>query len=242
MKKFIFTLSFITLFLIAAFSQSSLEVYFNGELLEPGQEITVSGEASSDAIILDAIDVKNIGSSALSVKCARENIEIVPNTSNSFCWGLCYPPTTDTSAVAVSIDAGGIYDEFSGDYYPNGNEGASTIKYTYFDENNPSDKISVVVVYSTTVGIDDPTDYKLSAAYPNPANGFVKFDYDFNDMPGDSKVMIFDLLGSTVKEINVNNRYGSLKVNTSDLKEGIYFYSLVINNEPTKTQKLIIKH
>jgi len=51
--------------------------------------------------------------------------------------------------------------------------------------------------------------------------------YDFNDMPGDSKVMIFDLLGSTVKEINVNNRYGSLKVNTSDLKEGIYFYSHV---------------
>ncbi len=241
MKKFIFTLSFITILLGAAFSQS-LEIYFENELLEPDQEITVAGEASSDAIVLDAIDVKNTGSTALSVKCVRENIEIVPNTTNSFCWGLCYPPTTDTSAVAVSIDAGGIYDEFSGDYYPDGNEGSSTIKYTYYDENNPSDKISVVVVYSTTVGIDDPTDYKLSAAYPNPANSFVKFDYDFNEMPENSKVMIFDLLGSTVKEINVNNRYGSLKVNTSDLKDGIYFYSLVINNEPTKTQKLIVKH
>ena len=242
MKKFIFTLSFIAILLGAAFSQSSLEVYFEGELLEPDQEITIGGEASSSAIVLDAIDVKNIGSVGMHVKCARENIEIVPGTSNSFCWGLCYPPTSDTSAVSVIIDAGGIYDEFSGDYYPDGNEGESTVKYTYFNEEDLSDKISVVVKYSTTVGVDDPANFKLSAAYPNPASSFVKFDYDFQEISANSKVMIYDLLGSTVKEISINNSLGSLKVNTSDLKDGIYFYSLVVNNEPTKTQKLIIKH
>ena len=241
MKKIILTLSFVTMLLGAVFSQS-LEIYFENELLEPDQEITIGGEASSDAIVLDAIDVKNTGSSAINVKCIRENIDIVPGTTNSFCWGLCYPPTTDTSAIAVSIDAGGIYDEFSGDYYPNGNEGASTIKYTYYEEQNPDNKISVVVIYSTTVGVDDPSNYELSAAYPNPANSFVKFDYNFNEMPANSKVMIYDLLGSKVKEIGINNSFGSLKINTSDLKDGIYFYSLVVNNEATKTQKLIIKH
>ena len=241
MKKIILTLSLVTMLLGVAFSQS-LEIYFENELLEPDQEITIGGEASSDAIVLDAIDVKNTGSSAINVKCIRENIDIVPGTTNSFCWGLCYPPTTDTSAIAVSIDAGGIYDEFSGDYYPNGNEGASTIKYTYYEEQNPDNKISVVVIYSTTVGVDDPSNYELSAAYPNPANSFVKFDYNFNEMPANSKVMIYDLLGSKVKEIGINNSFGSLKINTSDLKDGIYFYSLVVNNEATKTQKLIIKH
>jgi hypothetical protein len=242
MKKILLSIVFAAFILGTAFSQSSFEIYFEDQLLEPDQEITIGGEASSSAIVLDAIDVKNITSSSKAVKCAREDITIIPGTSNSFCWGLCYPPTTDTSAVSVDIDAGGMYTEFSGDYYPDGNEGASTIKYTYFDELNPSDKISVLVVYSTLVGIDDPVDYKLSAAYPNPANNFVKFDYDISEISDNSKVVIYNLLGSAVKEVRIDNSFGSLKINTSDFNEGIYFYSLVVNNEPTKTQKLIIKH
>ena len=241
MKKILLSIAFAAFILGAAFSQN-LEIYFEDQLLEPDQEITVGGEASSSVIVLDAIDVKNISSSTKAVKCAREDITIVPGASNSFCWGLCYPPTTDTSAVSVDIDAGGMYTEFSGDYFPDGNEGASTIKYTYYDELNPSDKISVVVVYSTLVGINDPVDYKLSAAYPNPANSFVKFDYDVSEISDNSKVVIYNLLGSAVKEVRIDNSFGSLKINTSDFKEGIYFYSLVVNNEPTKTQKLIIKH
>ncbi len=241
MKKILLSIAFAAFILGAAFSQN-LEIYFEDQLLEPDQEITVGGEASSSVIVLDAIDVKNISSSTKAVKCAREDITIVPGASNSFCWGLCYPPTTDTSAVSVDIDAGGMYTEFSGDYFPDGNEGASTIKYTYYDELNPSDKISVVVVYSTLVGINDPVDYKLSAAYPNPANSFVKFDYDVSEISDNSKVVIYNLLGSAVKEVRIDNSFGSLKISTSDFKEGIYFYSLVVNNEPTKTQKLIIKH
>ncbi len=241
MKKIISTLFFIAMVFSVAFTQN-LEVYFENELLEPGQEITIGGEATSSAIVIDAIDVKNITSTGMHVKCARTDIDIVPGTTNSFCWGLCYPPTTDTSAVSVMIDPDGIYDEFSGDYYPDGNEGESTIKYTFFNEENPSDNVSIIVKYSTLVSVPDPLNFKLSAAYPNPANSFVKFDYDFNETPANSKVVIYDLLGSTVKEIGINNTFGSLKINTSDFKEGIYFYSLVVNNEPAKTQKLIIRH
>ncbi len=81
----------------------------------------------------------------------------------------------------------------------------------------------------------------VSEVYPNPTREFVSVDYDITGL-NNAKVVIFNLLGSKVKEIELSDPVGTLKVNTSDLLEGIYFYSLLINNESLITQKLIIKH
>jgi len=49
-------------------------------------------------------------------------------------------------------------------------------------------------------------------------------------------------LGSKVDEIELSKSKGTITISTADYTEGIYFYSLVIENEASQTQKLIIRH
>jgi len=222
----------------------SLELYFEGVLLAPNAEIILTAHADSGMMVLDTLDVKNISDATIEVKCIRTIIDTIPDVINSFCWGLCYPPFTDTSSVAVVILSQAFSNEFVGDNDPDGNIGIMKVKYTFYSIKDIDDQVSVIVNYDATgeSGNNELFDnIRLSDAYPNPANNFVSVDYD---LPGlnNAKIMIFNLLGSKVKEIELTDAVGTLKVNTSDLLEGIYFYSLLINNEAIKTQKLIIKH
>jgi len=242
MKK-ITLLSFIFMVSIWTIAQS-LELYFEGELLLPDAELTMTAHPDSGLMVLDTLDVKNISNTSIDVKCVRTIIDTIPGQINSYCWGLCYAPFVDTSSAHVTIAPNAASYEFSGDHDPAGVEGVTKVKYTFYDMNNPEDKISVFVSYDATAesGRNELfQNIRLSDAYPNPANSFVSVDYD---LPGlnNAKIVIFNLLGSIVKEIELTDTLGTLKVNTSNLLDGIYFYSLLINNEATKTQKLIIKH
>ena len=89
---------------------------------------------------------------------------------------------------------------------------------------------------------DENASAYFSSAYPNPANNEVSIDYEINDPETAARFVIYNLLGKIVIEAEISDLSGSLSLNTSDLNEGIYFYSLLIRNDPTRTQKLIIKH
>ena len=86
------------------------------------------------------------------------------------------------------------------------------------------------------------TIFELSNVYPNPANTEANFDFTLNASISKAQINIYNLLGSKIKTYVLNENEGTLTANTSDLNEGIYFYSLVIDNESKLTQKLIIKH
>lgn len=60
--------------------------------------------------------------------------------------------------------------------------------------------------------------------YPNPASTFIAFQLSENNF----KVQLFDITGKTVKSINsVGN---NLRVSTTDLNNGVYFYSIYTND------------
>jgi hypothetical protein len=48
------------------------------------------------------------------------------------------------------------------------------------------------------------------------------------------------MLGSIAKEIKLENENNVVKINVGDLADGIYFYSLVIDDKIYKTKKLIV--
>ncbi len=96
---------------------------------------------------------------------------------------------------------------------------------------------------SVTTGMEEVVAVsECSKAYPNPASQYVNFDYVIPEVNENTKVIIYNILGKEVKEIVFPEQRGTLKANISDLVEGIYFYSFVINDKPEITQKLIIKH
>jgi hypothetical protein len=48
------------------------------------------------------------------------------------------------------------------------------------------------------------------------------------------------MLGAEVKSVPVTEAKNNLKINVSDLKGGIYFYSLFIDGKSTSTGKLMV--
>ncbi len=243
MRKLLLVL--LSAFILATGFAQSLQLKFEDVVLEPGEEITITAHADSGLMSFEEIDVLNNSINQLNVMCAREVLEEIPNTENYFCWGMCYGTAVDTSLISVKVDGGGHTTEFIGDYKPLGNVGSTKVRYVFYDMANPDDQIDFIVEFkATTESSVSGTNREdlMSAIYPNPANDEANVDFNLESIPGKASFVVYNLLGSIIKKIEISEKSGSIKLNTSALNEGIYFYSLLINNESTITHKLIIKH
>ena len=73
--------------------------------------------------------------------------------------------------------------------------------------------------------------------YPNPAANSVTLEW-----PGEFKferLEVVDLVGKVIVSKNISSAYAKYVVNTSDLKDGIYFIRLV-DGEKSTSKKIII--
>ena len=133
------------------------------------------------------VTINNATDKAVDVQVKREEISLAENSSNSFCWGAyCYPPFISESSSAVNIGAGDSNNSsFLGEYYPELDDqnvpvtGTSIIRYTFFIDGNPQDKVTVTVFYQIgAAGIQDWTlRSDLSRVYPTPTSGPLKIEF-----------------------------------------------------------------
>jgi hypothetical protein len=198
----------------------------------------------SDDLISSYVFVTNISSSAKDVRVKKVEIDLVDGSANTFCWGLCYSPNIYVSLDTQNIAAGGTnYFDFVGDYMPQTVSGISVIRYVFFDDHNTSDTVCFNVEYHAfPLGVENVHKGTQSiAAYPNPANAVLNFEYNVSGI--DSKIVVRNLLGSTVKEVAIGNS-GDRKstISVADLSNGVYFYSLVEGGQVLTTKKFIVKH
>lgn len=189
------------------------------------------------------IEVKNITGSAVSVMCKRQlyTTNLCAFDSTYFCWDFCYPPGVNVSNGAMSIDPGVVNKLFSGHVYSSiqGMSCSDSIRYTFYVQGNPNDSVSAVLKYTAgpNVSVDENTSL-VSNAYPNPAN--VRFFIELENTPNNAVVEFYNLLGSKVKVVDVNNV--KTEVNVSDLKSGIYLYTVSSNGQALETKKMVVKH
>ena len=79
--------------------------------------------------------------------------------------------------------------------------------------------------------------------HPNPFNGYTTISYTLTK-PGYVAIKIFDIIGNEVAEIiNENKSIGDyrLQFNAGELSEGIYYYSMMFNDD-IQTKKMIVIH
>jgi hypothetical protein len=227
------------------FSQN-LSLVYEGNPIPANHVIVFEGLANGNLMVFDA-QVTNNSSNSMNVLLKKVENYLAPETFNSFCWGgACYPPDVYLSPTPATIPGGGstAIGEFTGDYYPGTILGQSSVSYVFFDSNNINDSVMVTVLYTTlATGIAPiPKElYTISEPYPNPANQFVKFDFDFNQA-AQAKLKIYSLVGSLVKEIEVTEQSGTLQIETDKLQEGFYFYVLSSSGKELKTGRFIIRH
>lgn len=247
MKKLLLLFSF--LFLVAStiqsqsFSLSSLDgpIPSNGEygILEP---------PSADEVHA-YIFVTNNSSTDKAILVKRDDVYLLPDAISSFCWnGSCYPPFVYEASDPLPVASGATTtsNDFYGLYSPEGQKGTSKVRFTFFDADNPDDSVSVLVRYITGfVGTGDllaSQQATISKPYPNPASSVVTFDISLKAQAEDAVLVVRNMLGMVVNQYAVTNRTGKLVLPVNEYKEGIYFYTLIVNdNLQVETGRFIVR-
>ena len=203
------------------------------------------GDANAAEIVCHAV-VTNNTTKAMNVKVKRERIQMVEGTLSQFCWGLCYPPDTEDSPQYHLLQANESSEDelFSGHYLPNGNIGTSYVKYTFYNMDNIGQSVSVIAKYMATpsgIAEESMKGGKISILYPNPAAQYVNIDYTLTDKVNSAEVKVFNLLGAEVRGEMLERNGNRLTMDISNLENGIYFYSILINNDVYQTRKLVVQ-
>jgi hypothetical protein len=152
------------------------------------------------------------------------NAECVSTTGGFGRWDL-----NDGSGVADADDDIFFYHLTAvvGSYYD-----VTGIGHYFFDEYSilPRDFSDISLV----VGVNETTSANV-LIYPNPVKDIINFKLDINNF----NVSIIDVTGKTVKVVSsINNK---LAISTSNLNNGIYFYSVYDNAGNTiATNKFIV--
>jgi hypothetical protein len=242
MKKFVL---FVLLAGIAAFYGFSQSLSLADSLGPIANNSTlVKSGTISDVEIVSHIFVKNNTGAPVDVQVKKVELSVVPGSMNTFCWGLCFSPSVYVTSTPITIASNWIDSlGFSGHYSPQEVTGITHMRYVFFKDGDPTDSVCVNVDYAAfPVGMESVSRKgELSNAYPNPAGSTTAFSFNLPEGTTGS-IMFRDVLGSMVKNVNLNGTQGKISVATDNLRDGIYFYSLLVNGKSTQTKKLIVKH
>ncbi len=243
MKKILPLLGFIYLLTITAFTQN-LSLSTSSGAMNNGDTLAIYGD-STTITMKSHILVTNNNTVSIPVKVKKIENYIVAGSQNYFCWSACYSPSIYVSPDSIIINAGATINNFDGDYVTNSTIGVTTITYVFFNNEDPNDTVSVVVEYHVTgVGIKEAKtkEIKFSNPYPNPSDNFTSFDYLLPKTTKYSKIVIRNILGTVVKEVKIFNKKGNIKLSTEELTDGIYFYSIIVDDNIFITKRLIVRH
>lgn len=106
--------------------------------------------------------------------------------------------------------------------------------------------LTALAVKASNVGGGDtkPGQNKLGVTeiYPNPANNVVHADYTFPANVRQAKVVIYNVLGTKIDEVELNRTEKQVAVNTTDLAGGIYIFTVSVDGVTEFSKRLIVKH
>lgn len=244
MKKFL--LSLILMTFVGYVSAQSFSFKHEGEAIEPG---TYEVVGDVDPISLDIafeLTVVNLTDNIITVKCDRAVLEQTPGISSSTCTNeSCYGPMQFSTPFDILPNSEAeVSSHFIPAYDDNGDfvEGSfAKVQYSFYENEGDEPMIFVINFKYTTVSVNDYADTKIfSNAYPNPAKSMVSFDYDMPANTQSASVAIYNMMGQEVIRQDLSIGGSRIDMNVSDLTDGVYFYSLIINNQVIKTNKLVV--
>ena len=241
-KKSVFTLMFLAV--MGWVSAQSLQFEWNGHAYAEGETLECTNDEYGYGEFIQHLQLRNLTSGDLEVIVEKEVVEDLEGAINFFCWGSCFGPDTYVSPRPVTIAADALTNEEALSFhvlFDEGVYGKVKMKYSAYDESNPSQRVTINVVFRRSgVGVQETNAVRFGQAYPNPASSVVNFDYNLN--VGDKvSVAIYNLLGQEVMKQQMNGMQGRLSISVADLNDGIYFCNLFVNGCAVKTEKFVVK-
>lgn len=207
--------------------------------------VTVSNDPW--AFVESHVHISNTTNTLKRVKIERFINTISSGQLEFFCYGattgLCYPPGTAASNGLDTILANSTDVSFKATLRPNGNFGPASIHYRILDTDNPSDSVGVDLAWDITTSINENDQvFGLSKPLQNPADAFTVYNYNLRSADQSDRLVVFNMLGSKVKTMDIPGKSGTLILTTSDLKAGVYMVSYITNGKVTDTSRLVVSH
>ena len=158
----------------------------------------------------------------------------------------CFDPKRDLAKIKLSLHPGEIMTDLYLEFEMGIVETMGSFDLFFVNAENIRETFMVEARYrvSNPDSKIDEFDYKeikLSDVYPNPSSRVAQLDYRFNNPKVKAKITINSFIGNPIAEYELDPGRNSLSINVSDYKEGIYFYTLFLDNKNIVTKKLQIK-
>ena len=241
-KKSIFTLMFLAV--MGWVSAQSLRFEWNGHAYADGEIVECTNDEYGYGEYIQHVQLRNLTSGDLNVIVEKEIVEDLEGAMNFFCWGACFGPDTYVSPNPVTVAANTVSSEDALSFhvlFEEGVYGKVKMKYYAYDQSNPSERVSINVVFiKSDVGVHETAAVRFGQAYPNPASSEVNFDYSLGTSDRAS-VSVYNLLGQEVMKQQVNALQDHLSISVDNLNDGIYFCKLFVNGSAVKTEKFVVK-
>jgi len=125
---------------------------------------------------------------------------------------------------------------------PNGNVGLCEFQIDFMAEDESMTLYVNIEVHR--VGVQEHKNANVSlTAYPNPAsvNSFINISYTLTDKSNNNRLVIRNILGSSVMNIPLNPYENFVSIDTSPLVAGVYFYAIENKTQISIAKKLIVK-
>lgn len=84
-------------------------------------------------------------------------------------------------------------------------------------------------------------DITIHDIYPNPVNDQAFIDYRLHNESIKAKMVVHNILGSAVSDMNLPFSETKVKIDANDLNPGVYFYTVYLDNIGVLTRKLIVR-
>lgn len=115
----------------------------------------------------------------------------------------------------------------------------------FFDRNNPDTSVELEVLVdvcdqANSVSEIAPATFETGKAYPSPANASVSIPYTTN--VSNASMVLTDLVGSQVKQVTLDGNSGEVRMEVSDLPNGVYFYRILGDGERSAVRSLVVSH
>jgi hypothetical protein len=219
----------------------SFSLFYHDQKLSADTVLVRAG--TTDSLDLTTfLTIRNDAETEMQIQAKKTEISMAPGTACSLCWaGYCYPAEIFQTDYPLDLAPGASDFSCFAHFITAGIAGTSNVRWTYFDQDNPEDSVSVVINYITyPMGIGNPNATVRIIVAPNPADGEVLFRLS-SDVDSELTVQLYTLSGISVLSGISNNYEGLLKLNTSTVPTGIYLYSIREKGKLISTGKLVVR-
>src|SRR5690554_649295 len=158
----------------------------------------------------------------------------------------CYDPKKDLAKVKLKLAPGEIYTDLYLEFDLGITAAKGTFDLHFANTENLRDVFIIEGVYNVEgeqgeSNEIDHKDIKLGSVYPNPSSRVAQLDYQIKNPAVTARIVVNSFIGNPVFDLRLDPLQKSIVINVTDLNPGIYFYTLIVDNQNIVTKKLVVK-